>query len=1002
MRAAGWNAISAATVAFLWMLSALAWLTAGNTEDVNRAFPIFSFTVKEHWDRSVGVYKNGTESVRLGLQKTTLVTIITERDLASPALKQNLFNMLTMFESLQLKSLVYVDFSAIGNKQDYKKYFWSLSKQFGKSSFISDILTGSNKSFGSSLGGSTSSEMRSAYVTARTFLDKLASSSDIILLQPNTIVVKDFVTSLLPSRGTNCSIMLVPKVKDCEFPHTQLDCAFEALEPEEGFLYLRTNTQVRLFLSNWTAWIADKKVSSPSIVSALRQFSGAAVYKHPGDVPTWNTQVTYSYLSEFRFQSEDVLDSCTDKQLYRRGVLAENDIIEYPTGKQSLPVVILRADRYKVSILKNFYKDKPDKTLAHDPTVTKMELNIREMNDYILKSASDEIADRLNILQRVEQGSLVALFGASHIFVVDNSQLRTFPTGEIFLSNNFRWHDVKRYDQNVVSHFIRGPDVRDGDNIVRSKPIVFEQHHAKHKHHAKKDKDPNDLTADEKIELMVEMWKRLANETYDPTRQNLVKRVLGRAAGIYKDKKNNSNHNTPELKKTVLMNVLYASEDLGHDSRYFQMLSNWFCYAQQYGYSPITYYVPNSNKTLNVPPRVLKEIGIPDENLMSYPLHLFWKILSNKTSVIVGNQANYEGDLPSFQNHGAIVMLIPLLEALYAGFNVMYFDLDTMMVIDPVPFMMHGRADFTVQLELRNCFYPSSRYFAREVDIANWEFFEPNTGIFFVRATANGIQLFEQWMAEIVRRNIMNDQKALDFRYLGAKLSFSCNEELNYLDNNATFMSQFRHNSKVNAPTYCYLNEFLFQNGKVALGCARGSGGSKSEYVEDMYRQGAREKNGSFTARVPAQERNPLDPQDVLNVPVMLHFNYCDDKVVEYSAYNAWLPKLVDNKTVCGKFDIKTSSLAASWPQQLRVANQDLHTAKGKFTNGSVVRLHRRRSTFLVQDGALREIPDSQTFDALGYKHSDVKSVGAYNFVRLIPAGDEVPSARDPNKEYRV
>ena len=66
---------------------------------------------------------------------------------------------------------------------------------------------------------------------------------------------------------------------------------------------------------------------------------------------------------------------------------------------------------------------------------------------------------------------------------------------------------------------------------------------------------------------------------------------------------------------------------------------------------------------------------------------------------------------PTFLSFGALVMLVPVLEALNYGFNVIYFDVDIGLVQDPVPFLIKGDADFTTTLEIRSCpeYYPSTR-----------------------------------------------------------------------------------------------------------------------------------------------------------------------------------------------------------------------------------------------------------------------------------------------------
>jgi hypothetical protein len=118
-----------------------------------------------------------------------------------------------------------------------------------------------------------------------------------------------------------------------------------------------------------------------------------------------------------------------------------------------------------------------------------------------------------------------------------------------------------------------------------------------------------------------------------------------------------------------------------------------------------------------------------DENIkfMDYPYELFWQNIARKTSPIKshGGTVDYSGHLPSYKHFGFLVTLIPILEALLAGFNVIYFDIDIALVQDPLPFMISGSADFIVSPEMRSCVYPSLQENAKKLDYSN---LESNTG----------------------------------------------------------------------------------------------------------------------------------------------------------------------------------------------------------------------------------------------------------------------------------
>ena len=67
---------------------------------------------------------------------------------------------------------------------------------------------------------------------------------------------------------------------------------------------------------------------------------------------------------------------------------------------------------------------------------------------------------------------------------------------------------------------------------------------------------------------------------------------------------------------------------------------------------------------------------------------------------------------------------MPVLEAVELGFNVIFFDVDIALVVDPLPYLIGGDADVIVSPELRVCTFPS--FSSENFD---WKSLEPNTGI---------------------------------------------------------------------------------------------------------------------------------------------------------------------------------------------------------------------------------------------------------------------------------
>lgn len=147
-------------------------------------------------------------------------------------------------------------------------------------------------------------------------------------------------------------------------------------------------------------------------------------------------------------------------------------------------------------------------------------------------------------------------------------------------------------------------------------------------------------------------------------------------------------------------------------------------------------------------------------------------ILLNHTA----GRADYESKTPSFSSHGALVMLVPVLEVLLSGYHCIFFDVDIALVLDPVPFLAKGQSDLVTMVEMRSCpdsytktYHNSSSttfpHKARKVNNAiesiNWYTAEPNTGIQYVRSNDASIAFYTRWLARIISVNVMNDQKSL-------------------------------------------------------------------------------------------------------------------------------------------------------------------------------------------------------------------------------------------------
>lgn len=308
-----------------------------------------------------------------------------------------------------------------------------------------------------------------------------------------------------------------------------------------------------------------------------------------------------------------------------------------------------------------------------------------------------------------------------------------------------------------------------------------------------------------KLLSLTELVKKahdLAQSSHEAHRPNTLKKVLGQAAGIYADK---SKIKSPRLENTVLVNVVESNSKLDPEAvaRYREQLFNHLCYTRTLGLVTVVYLIKENQAQFE---RDSKDLLAVDENLkiLEYPYELFWRNIARKKqdAKFGGGRVDYEGNIPSYGHFGFLVTLIPILEALLNGFNVMYFDVDIAFVRDPLPNMLTGEADFIVSPEMRSCVYPSLYENRQKLDYNNYE---SNTGTMHVRSNARTIKLFQNWIDEIVKENANNDQKALHFKLWGAKQSYDCN------DHAQRSLPPLPVISDPNVPRFCFLNELLFQ-----------------------------------------------------------------------------------------------------------------------------------------------------------------------------------------------
>ena len=238
------------------------------------------------------------------------------------------------------------------------------------------------------------------------------------------------------------------------------------------------------------------------------------------------------------------------------------------------------------------------------------------------------------------------------------------------------------------------------------------------------------------------LYKRLAKEAKNATRDVWVQETLKRAAGVYKDKARGKELG---IEKTVFISVIAYPVGAHHYKVYFR---NFLCFIHHYRYDLVVYVVHQGDVDPDVEIQSLRKLGVSP---LTYPDELFWKVVSNKMQPIHqgATYAKYNGTKVSFQEFGALPMLVPALEVLEYGYNIIYFDVDIALVHDPVPYLIRGDADFVASIENRAC---REEYYGMVPSKIDWERIEPNTGIMHLRATKQGLKFFAWWLERIVVR----------------------------------------------------------------------------------------------------------------------------------------------------------------------------------------------------------------------------------------------------------
>ena len=492
----------------------------------------------------------------------------------------------------------------------------------------------------------------------------------------------------------------------------------------------------------------------------------------------------------------------------------------------------------------------------------------------------------------------------------------------------------------------------------------------------------------------------LKNRAHNSTRDLVVRQTLRAAAGVYHNK---ARGKSAGLEKTVFVSVVAynSKENIYHYKIYFR---NFLCFAQHYDIDLVVYILHHHLPDVQEEVQALEDLGV---KVLTYPDEKFWSLVEQKTSKILYGKgfADYDSETPSFQGYGALLMLVPQLEVLELGYNVIYFDVDIGLVQDPVPFITRGDADFTVSIEQRRCpeEYPSTRRFAQ-----SWEELEPNTGVMHVRATSQGVDMYRKWLQRIIKSNIKNDQLVFDrdsrvvqrdlvsnrvvYSELNFTSTFTPNCNWDYQNTTPTVRAS------PTASTYCFLSEMMFQNGMISFHCSL-----KHAYRDDWYVEMVRQ--------VPEVQVG----ESMLRLPVTVHANYCNAKTHELNVRGLWLynehwsdggnitvenldnsagtlPSLAGenlSRIGCKPYNVskvyfaqKNFSLEVEHIEDYRRG-----VLKTMMVNGTLLKRYGGEEVYLISADLKRQlVPDGDTFLNLGYDWDEVKTAPSA-VVFMIPEG---------------
>jgi hypothetical protein len=460
-------------------------------------------------------------------------------------------------------------------------------------------------------------------------------------------------------------------------------------------------------------------------------------------------------------------------------------------------------------------------------------------------------------------------------------------------------------------------------------------------------------------------------------RTDRVRKVLSEGAGVYKDKVKGAVYG---LHRTVVTTVISHPKASHWYRIYFR---NFLCFADHYGYDVVVYVMRNKEQSQEEFEAHTSEIGSYGVKALPYPEELFWRLVYGRTRPLrVGKRhAAYKGSRPDFRDFGSLPMLVPMYEIIAFGYDMIYLDVDLGLVLDPIPHMLHGDADFVTSVESRDC---TDHPHHHTVNTTNWDIVESNTGVSLIRSTPQSKATFLKWMEVMVDENYINDQRILD-------KWFKRYNDMTYTSNclppgtpSAIDPSVASIRPTVNSTTYCLLSDVLFQNGLMSLTCCRQR---MDQYIIAMHDYGIKINDSYY--------------------PALIHVNFAGGKTAELDERGLWLyqhengTKPDGTRGSCRPYRRENTHYAHNYnySQELERIYTTYNTMYQDLNKPgeALIKLKTAHEVFLLgNDSQLHGFPDGDTFVAMGYDFGNVNTVDALVYERW-GIGDPLPSMAEEN-----